>query len=111
MKSKIILAIIILSVWIWAAGFGIMLSHAENLDTGDPFEFIPDSCLCSDLIKLNGDVVGRACMCESTEEWPGKVLVFVLIPDGLDVMRYHLNDLADDINRQRLFERWGIKIK
>jgi hypothetical protein len=49
-------------------------------------------------------------MCESTEDWPGKVLVFFLTPEGLDVMRYKLNDLANEFNNQRLKERWGIVI-
>ena len=84
---------------------------AKELDVGNPFDFIPDTCLCGDLVKLNGDIVGKACMCESCEEWPGKVLVFFLIPEGLDVMRFHLNELANDFNSQRLFQRWGITIK
>ena len=111
MKDKPFLIAIILSVWVWAAGFGYMVSHADKLDTVNPFDFIPDTCLCSDMKKLNGDLVGKACMCESTEKWPGKVLVFFLTPEGLDVMRYKLNDLADEFNGIRLFERWGIEIE
>jgi len=93
------------------AGFLAPIVLAERLDTGNPFDFVPSTCLCSNMVKLNGDVVGKACMCESTADWPGKVLVFFLLPEGLDVMRYHLNDLAEPMNRERLFKRWGIKIE
>lgn len=86
-----------------------MFADRQSLDTGNPFDFIPDTCLCSDMKKLNGDLVGKACMCESSEDWPGKVLVFFVVPEGMDVMRYHLNDLSSDFNRERLFKRWGIK--
>jgi hypothetical protein len=112
MKKEIIsFVVFVLFVFLVGIGFGIQLIKAEPLDTGNPFDFIPNTCLCSDMKKLNGDLVGKACMCESTADWPGKVLVFFLLPEGLDVMRYHLNDLAEPMNRERLFRRWGIKIE
>jgi len=59
----------------------------------NPLDFNPDVCKCSDLQNSDKIVVGKACMCESTADWPGKVLVLFLTADGVVTMGETLNGL------------------
>jgi len=78
---------IVFMVFGWSVGYG------GNIDDPNPLDFNPEVCKCSDLANDNGIVVGKACMCESTEDWPGKVLVLFLTTDGVETMGTVLNGL------------------
>lgn len=60
---------------------GFALPFALFADS-NPLDFKSNQCVCSDLLDPNLNTLGEICMCESTPDWPGKVLVIFLTPDG-----------------------------